>query len=982
MIRIYVLMIFLWLIGTTGWAQSAYRFRHVGVEDGLSQGSIFHMHKDSRGFMWLGTQDGINRFDGKNIQIYLSGASGESTNTQGIAEDSAGNLWVGSHKGLFHYIRKKNKFVSPSVKNLPAKGSFHVFNNRKKQIFLLDENGLYQLKNNTATLLTKALRYNRSQFSSFVTESPDGDIWLIDANEGLIRYQISSNRTTYYFSGDAKNTYGKPETFDCLSFDRAGNLWLGGNQGLILFDHVAGKTRTFKAEFQFDQHALLDITEDNNGLLWLGTEGNGIIIFDPKTEKIVQRLRHEDDVVNSLKFNEVSKIFIDENNDVFVNTDPQGLDIITTVPSAFNHYTFSRDVQVSLSSYSVRGIAEDGGSGIWIGTELGGLNRLNTNTGEIKNYSTKDGLPQNTIRFILRDEENQLWVATSYGFFVFRPEINKFQSVKLPIPCEVTNILSVGKNRLLLTTNKGLMLFDSKRMIVTGSLYKSLVGGYTSYMDKNSGTIYVSDRHHGLHTISIANEVIRPGKVILSDYHILKIYHTPNKPYFWAASEKGLIKWSMKENKIIKIYGVKDGLHHEYIYAVLPDGNGNLWLSTNRGLTRFNPENERFEFIKELPPREYNSRASLATQNGDLYFGSTTGLDRIKPNLLTLRNDQVGVQLTDLAYDSPAHENDSLYIGELAALTLPFTHNTISLKFAAIDYRSGGLNRFRYFLQGYDQDTIYAGTADQVRYARLPAGSYEFNLQASDLGGNWVSPVRKLAITVLPPFWQRWWFILLIGTLVACLVFLTIERYLSNKLKAQKSDSERQISLEKERSRIARDMNDSLGSDLFGLKLLGMVALSQTSKEDANSYIQRIVDASKSISEKISEVIWLTDSGQDNAESLWNYIQKNASIYLRPSGIDYHFEALPDSDISNVSGERRHELLNFYKQLFVELSKTCNLPQCKITFSISQTDLGIEIENADVTELDKSLFTNLEKLRGVLQSHEKAIDTISIPLSD
>ncbi|MCE6992518.1 two-component regulator propeller domain-containing protein [Dyadobacter sp. CY323] len=959
--------------------QGTYRFRHLGVEHGLSQGSIYNMHKDSRGFMWLGTEDGINRFDGKNIEIYLSGLTGHSTNVLGIAEDSASDLWVGSHKGFYQYLRKYDRFVRPALKHSLGNVSVHTFADSRKNIYLLAETGLYGLKNGQVSLITKDLSYNKSQYNNFLAETPDGDLWLIDVEKGLKRYSFLTKKVSYYYSDQSQNTFGIPQTFNCIKVDKSGIIWLASKEALFRFDYLQNKQSVF--DLRFLRHTPTGMEVDNNAMLWLATEGSGIFIFDIKKEKWAQHLRHEDDVKNSLTFNEIGSLYIDENNDVFVNTDPQGLDIITAVSSAFNFYTYGKNPTFSTSDYSIRGIEENADSTIWLGTELGGLNLLEPKTGKMRHYSTQDGLPGNTIRFILRDPENRVWISAVGGFALFLPDRNRFKNIVLPIKTEITSILPIGKNTLLLPCDKGLMVFDAAHQRVTSRSFRSLVMGYGAYWDSTSGLAYISDRYRGVKVFRMEDNKPILNATILDGFHVLQFYRQPNSPFLWACTDTGLVKWHIGENRIQKNYRLSDGLHHEYIYCMLPDSSGHYWLSTNRGITRFDPVTEHFEFVKEIPAREYNSRSALAARNGNLYFGSTAGMDLIKPRLLTLQNDIVGVHLTSLAYDQQASD-DSVYIGERELLRLPYSSNTITLKFTATDYRSAGLNRFRYFLKGYDKDTIYAGFADQVRYARLPPGEYEFQLQSSDLGGNWVSPVRKLRVVVLPPFWQTWWFITLALTLLVVICYLSIKRYLDSRLAAQRVKSDRDIYLEKERSRIARDINDSLGSELFGLKLLGQVALSQSNNEVSDGHLQKIVTISKNISEKISEVIWLTDSNQDNLESLWNYLQKNASIYLKPAGITFSFQTNPGTPGCLVSGEKRHEILNFSKQLFFEITDTVPNESVEITFNMEPDHLLITLENSNIPFRESELMAGLLKLNGSYSFSGQTTELIKIPIKD
>lgn len=243
-----------------------------------------------------------------------------------------------------------------------------------------------------------------------------------------------------------------------------------------------------------------------------------------------------------------------------------------------------------------------------------------------------------------------------------------------------------------------------------------------------------------------------------------------------------------------------------------------------------------------------------------------------------------------------------------------------------------------------------------------------------------LTSTRNLPQAGTPPIWQNGWFILSTLLCLTAVIFFFIKTYLNARLSTQRLESDRKIFLEKERSRIARDLNDSLGSELFGLKLLGQVALAQNSIEGSETYLQKMITVSKGISEKISEVIWLTDANQDNLESLWSYIQKNALLFLKPSEIDYHFELLPDGKPAQISGERRHEILNFHKQLFLELTKSPVPDRISMLFKIEKANLVISIRGATIH--NDTLYATLVRLKGKFISNEQGGETLKIPLAD
>ncbi|MBC7891883.1 MAG: hypothetical protein H7Y12_06715, partial [Sphingobacteriaceae bacterium] len=342
-----------------------YRFRHLSVADGLPQGSVYFMHQDRRGFMWLGTTDGLARFDGRNWRTFYSSLTGRSVTVYGIVEAPNGDLWIGSNKGLKHYVVERGSFED--VPDLPDDVLTFPFRLDGSQLWLLsEEDGLMTFDLKTRRKQRhgprgegKFLRQFHRFYNNFLSVDLRGRIYAVEEESGLVRYDPASRRVERWFSGRADNRLGSPQTITALRFTADGTLWLGTRAGLLRCDPERRTVKEFSGRYSFQNVGITDIAEGPGGLLWLATEGEGILLFDPRTEQFVGHLRREEGEPNSLQFDEVATLFVDRQGFVWVNTDPLGVDILFPYPPGHRFYSRTSMPDLRLSDFSVRGLAED-----------------------------------------------------------------------------------------------------------------------------------------------------------------------------------------------------------------------------------------------------------------------------------------------------------------------------------------------------------------------------------------------------------------------------------------------------------------------------------------------------------------------------------------------------------------------------------------------------------------------------------------------
>ncbi|WP_420149637.1 ligand-binding sensor domain-containing protein [Spirosoma sp.] len=853
---------FLWSISLLrGQAQhdsitTAFRVDRIGVSDGLTQGSVYYMLKDSRGFLWFGTQDGLNRYDGRHFRTYrpvadehgvLQPGTIRGTNILGIVEDPDNNLWIGTEEGLNRYDRIGDRFdyfFASSHKNgISRTMPFYV--NRTELLFLNDAEGLVQFeyrKQRKTTLAATLHLRKKYDLRSPPIYTSSGDVWML-APTGIMRYNRHTRSTTFYFSDHPQNQFGPVRSVYSSYVDEDNMVWLGTDAGLIRFDYQHNTYQTYTTNEEKSISAIHSVAPDQQGRLWLGTESDGVLYFDKKS-RYIRQINTFTNHIQRLSDFKISKIYVDKQGIVWANTDPDGLARI--VPDAFLFGGFLKRQSINpspsnqkLSNYTVRGFLEERPDRIWVLTE-NGINILNPYTNRIDEVYFANVLPSGadrpTVKSLYRDPKGRIWLGTTKGVMSFHPERKTFESILFPSAAEgasdnyVRNLTSLSDTMLIAATEDGLYVLDTNQR----SLFKlnSLSGQniFSLWFDSKRRQLWVGTYLNGYYCYQLrisksadyANtnswKLVKSG---LQGYTILNIRPDPTRQTLWLSSDRGLVTLNPKTTQF-QIYTEQQGLANSFVYGTLPDAHNRVWMTTNRGISRLDPVTQS---IKNFTPNdglqgyEFNGNAFLRTASGEFYFGGVNGFNRFQPDEFQTSPFDPYVYIYSLTVNEEPFKG-STYIGEAKRIDLNHTQNTLSLEFSALDYSSNGHNTYQYQLIPYDDHWISAGERNYVRYTNLSPGSYTFQVKAANQDGHWSTHTRQIIIYIEPPFWLRLPFILFVILLLLGSIWWWI-RQRENRIREQQADRLRlayEIQ-EQVKKDIARDIHDEIGTRLATIKL-------------------------------------------------------------------------------------------------------------------------------------------------------------------
>jgi signal transduction histidine kinase/ligand-binding sensor domain-containing protein len=897
-----------WLLGNMALADPLlppvhFRIEHIGVANGLTQGSVYFMHKDSRGFMWFGTQDGLNRYDGQRFLTYRAGdrrtGSLRGDNVLGIVEDPSGNLWIGTEEGLNRYDRLNDRFTCFYTRTSPAPGSARTkptpdrvlpfYADANELLYLSDAEGLVSANYHTQTkrVLDPTLKPSRDyDLQSSTVRTPVGDVWL-HAESGLVRYNLAERKAYRYFSSHAANIFGSPQRVFSFFIDQSNVAWIGTANGLIRFDYRAGIARAYPVAGTTSPGPIYSIDDDTFGRLWLGTQQRGILYFDIRT-RLYGTLEHPGEDKKLLSRFEISKLFVDNHGIVWANIDPDG--VVKLVPDAFVFSGIARNFQAKqnpeeqqLSNYTIRGFAEYAVTPadrqrslppLWVGNEAG-IDVLDPQTGQVlRRYLTHvshSSLPMhNAIKKLYVDDYSRMWVGTFGGAYLFHPRDESFELLLFDRPqsgtaaagTQPTNyartLVTLSPDSILAATENGLYLLSlaQRRWVKRPELANKNL--FAFHWQSGARRLWVGTYLNGF----VCYQLPPPGSAApwqqvlhgLPGHTVLHFHDDPARNTVWMGTDRGLAALNRANNQI-RLYTERDGLANSFVYSVLTDSNNNLWMSTNRGISRFDVNNANFKnfgLSDGLQGLEFNGNAYLRAKDGSLYFGGINGFNFCHPERYHSTRTNPSVYFYNLRVNEEAVEGQ-VVISEQKELTLNPSENTFSLEFSALDYLSNGSNRYAYKLTGYDADWVEAGERNYVRYANVSPGTYTLEVRAANKDGHWSNRVQRLTIRIDPPFWRTVPFVLALILALSAIVYYWVRR--REELIRQQQSAQLRLSFdvqEQVKKDIARDLHDEIGTRLATLKLYTTQMARYAGDDDAPRSLRNAINGL--INDTISDV--------------------------------------------------------------------------------------------------------------------------------
>ncbi|MCF0063169.1 response regulator [Dyadobacter chenwenxiniae] len=789
-------------------------FRQLTTNSGLSQNHIGSILMDKKGFMWFGSDDGLNMYDGYTFKHYkhdkTDSTSIDDSYIQDILEDAKGNLWIATSNGLNRFDRAKASFhhyFDPSDRHSVN----DIFQDRKGRIWLGTNNGLLLLnpEKRTSRIFLRVDKdkhlYKPPAHISRIIEDDGGVLW-IGTEQGLYRFDPETFKYSGYFKGnDDKNLHSS--YIKALFKDTAGNIWIGTHGGgLSVLKPGSNAFQTFlhnpSDSLSLGHNDILSITQNRDGRLWIGTENGGISIFDTSKGNFTT-IRHIDGDNTSISDNSVYCIYRDRIDNLWIGTYAGGVNFLPRFGKKFTSFRKNNFSSNSLSNNLVLAISGDSNADkIWIGTDGGGLNLFDRKTRKFTSYRHSDNNPNSPsndfVISIINISKDVLGIAYHMGGFdVFNTRTGTFEH-HMPDPNDSSSLSTADVNNIFKDRDGGIWLGTWK--------------GGLDYYDVNTGKIR-HYQHSPLDSTSISGNIVtkvfqdRAGKIWVGTFEGLNLFDPVKKTFtrfqnnikdinsishnkiqtiqqsgdgtLWIGTLGGGLNRFNPVTKSFTAYTERHGLSSNVIHAIMEDKKGHLWLSTNNGISEFDPRNNtfrKFGIADGLQGNEFKSNSFYKTADGEMFFGGVRGFTTFYPDKLVDNTYVPPVYLTDfLLFNKQASiaPNSPLtsHIAEVKEINLSYKHSVISFEFAGLNYTMPEKNQYAYQLKGFDADWIYSGTTRKATYTNLDPGDYVFQVKAANNDGLWNNEGVQVSIHVAPPFWQTLWFRILGGVLAIGLMY-------------------------------------------------------------------------------------------------------------------------------------------------------------------------------------------------------------------
>lgn len=744
-------------------------YNELRLSDGLSELTNMGLHKDSNSFFWMSSRDGLNRFDGENINIFRpEGLLGRNdpTITGGVFEDTNGVLWFSTMGGL-HAIANSN-YMNTGLKLLdPLKGEdaseYYAFHLDKQSNLWVVADDYLHLKNTISgrdTILHKFFA-NSCQVIEDSMGRVTGLANPLSNSSGIEIINYANNdftRKSYFIADDP---LGLPRALAFFVYvENDSTIWLPASIGLIRFnpdDPLSYKIFKHKEELSLVRYC--DVYPWRDQYLWVASTREGLLLFDKTKNEFVQQ--DTTVLVNGRMepLPRVNKLYVDDKENLWLAIWSEKLLYASLSGSKFSFLLSSSSTQ----THSVSAITADKTGRLWSAVSEEGIFLLDSLNTEINRSNSKDLFtgPASGSKpyFLYADDEGDIWALSYTTLMLWERKTNKFKLISNDL-YGFQRVLQLEKDRYLIMTYDdiyevekldGQILFKERRSIAN---FERPV--FNFYLSSNRQNLLISDTRDILF-FSVLEDKFEPIGRQKNVGFISGVSESANN--YWLASNKGLLR--IRKSDLSHEF-IKDqkGLLNRSFNGLLMDDKGEIWLSSNNGLFHYNPNTEAVQHFTQsdgLRNAQFNLASQFKDAEGKLYFGGTNGITYFDPDKVKLNQNPPIIQLTEVLVNS----SDTLKgydLSKVDELTFPYAENTLSFNFVAIEYSAPHENQHAYFLEGYDRDTVYTETRGFAHYPNLPYGRYTLRLMGSNADGVWTPDPRELEIVIRRPWYHTWWF--------------------------------------------------------------------------------------------------------------------------------------------------------------------------------------------------------------------------------
>ncbi|KAA6439378.1 hypothetical protein FEM33_14045 [Dyadobacter flavalbus] len=939
------------------------KFESIGITDGLSQGFVSDITQDKNGFIWITTSDGLNRYDGTKITTYHHDPE-DSTSIGGndlscIFEDSKGRLWIGTRNhgiDLFdretetakHFRKGDNNSIRSDEINkitedksgalwIETKGGLdrlvfekngnHIFTHIRLDNDFEQHRGAFWAEkvfvdSKNRVLVTTHTHIWELQFSrdgknyTLVSRFRFGTratFPIPEILEDTVRHILYVNdhqslRFLKYNFSDPQPAFGTIRELPGWTIDKQGRIWTNDRRQVKLIDPETCTERYVYSSYP-SQMKILEIATafytDRTGIVWIASGGYGLLKYDPYSEQF-HHVLPETSIYQILEVNretllthQLQTVRLEKGN-LYLGGKIAGI----------------REIEKqNMTALSVSPLASDSSGNIWIGMS-GSIYRHDVKTGKGKKYSVPYDDIESTPFPLYTDRDNKLWMGYRNYLVRFDPVSREFSrfaypSIQFMLDFDFLQCIYEDDHLLWLGTIKGLYRFDTK----------------TEKMNRH----YTNQKGNSR---SLSNDFV---------IALTRDMQYPDR-YLWIGTKGGGLNRLDKKSGLFVKFSTKNGLPNNVIYGILPDDNGKLWLSSNNGLTEFDPVSGNIRNFNEedgLQGNEFNRYSYLKTSAGKFVFGGLNGLNYFDPKEIKPLPPP-NVMFTDFRLfnkpvdftrpGSPIRKN----ISYVKAITLRYTQNVVTFGFAGMDFRAKKGIVYRYKMQGFDKDWIYAEKENEATYTNLDPGKYTFVVQGKFKNGSWGVKTASILLVIVPPWYRTYWFYILVTVSILSSSY-AFYKYRINQI----------MRLEGLRNRIARDLHDEIGSSISTIAIYSKIVHEQVGSKTFNNepLLKKITEHATEIMESMNDIVWNINTKNDSFDNIIIKMREHAYQLFEAKGYMLHFQF--DEALSKIKlqMERRRDFYLIYKEALNNIAKYAEGKNVWITVTTGNQQIHLVIED-------------------------------------
>lgn len=777
------LVILMWLI-SSGWEGFVFGnplppVNRFGISQGLSNNSVRCVIQDHHGFVWMGTYDGLNRYDGREFRIFRNRLNDTTSLPHNyiytLHEDRFDNLWVGTGQGVVRFDPVRAAFepllIQPNYATSPGRvpvSANVIQSDEQGNVFVATIGWGFIWKQPSASFARQVpLILETGKLYAYLVKSfclEGNQVWVFVQDVGLCRFDIRS--------GQLIPVDRKIRSANVILPDGLGRIWVGTDEGLHRYS-IRSKQwegRYVNTSGALNADEVLSLCYDRRGRLWIGTDGGGINILDTATEQFSRILPGPGRY--NLSSESVYSITADNESRMWIGLRKGGCNVLDEYKSPFRTVSSEPDQSGGLSSNFIYTFFEDKDGTVMIGTDGSGLNIWNRKTNTFQRFQHREGdrstLSHNIVTSILKDDQGIYWVGTfGGGVNRFDRRSGSFQA----IPCindqtgaedkKVSALYEDREKVYWAATFSGGKLYRFDRQRQQFVVFDHALNDIISMSEDSDGNLWAGNSNHLI-------QIDRSGKKhrFFQLGKPIRAIHEDRKGQCWIGTEGGgLILFDRKGGKVIQRFSEAEGLCNNSILNILEDDQGYLWLSTFYGLARFDPVRSEFRNFFEsdgLQSNQFNYKAAAKLSDGQLLFGGINGFNIFDPTRVRVRNFSPPVHITNIQVNNRSIHEVPEYIGttdggKITELRIPYAEAVLSFRFNALEYSSPEKIRYAYYLENWDKDWNQISNVRNINYNNIREGSYTLLIRNTNASGTWSKAEARLRIIILPPWYRSWW---------------------------------------------------------------------------------------------------------------------------------------------------------------------------------------------------------------------------------